>query len=93
MNSKLKIMAASIIAGLFVTPIVMAEVTPVDILKQCQSNAKEELVPVEEVQGYLRQCMEDAGIESADVENAIQELMPTPDNSDDAKPSTPEDLS
>ncbi len=93
MNSMIKVIAAAIITGFCVTPVVMAEVTPVDVLKQCQKDAKESLVSIDEMQGFLRQCMEDAGIESADVDGAMQELMPTPDNSDDAKPATPEDLS
>ena len=93
MNSKIKFAITAIIAGVLVTPLAFAEVTPKEIYKQCQSNASEEMIPLGQMQQYLRQCMEDAGIEAADVDSTIQEMMPAPENTDENKPAASEDQS
>ena len=93
MNSKIKLVITSVIAGVLAAPVAFAEVTPKEIYKQCQSNASDEMIPLGETQQYIRKCMEDAGIEAADVDSTMQEMIPAPENTDGNKPATSEDQS
>ena len=91
MNSKIKLVITSVIAGVLVAPVAFAEATPKEIYNQCQSNAGDEMIPLGETQKYIRKCMEDAGIEAADVDSTMQEMMPAPGNTDDSTPAVEED--
>lgn len=88
MNSKVRLIVVVMLAGVVSAQFAYAEVTPKDIFKQCQSNAKEDLIPLGHLEQYLHQCMEDAGVESADVDSTMQEMMPAPQNSDDSQPAS-----
>ena len=90
MNSKIKLAIAIIASGLVVGPVAFAEVTPKEIYKECQAKANEEMIPLGQMQQYLRQCMEDAGIEAADVDSTMQEMTPAPENTDDSVPADDE---
>ena len=89
MNYKAKLITVYMVAGLLASPFVFAESSPKEIFNQCKSKANEEVIPLEQMQQYLRQCMEEAGIDAADVDNTLQEMMPAPGN-DESTPSDDE---
>lgn len=77
------------VAGLLSSSFAFAESSPKEIYNQCQSKANEEVIPLEQLQQYMRQCMEEAGIDAADVDSTMQEMMPAPGN-DESTPSDDE---
>lgn len=90
MNYKVKLILISMLASIVVSPFAFAESTPKEIYNQCKGKANEDMVPLEQMQQYMRQCMEDAGIDAADVDSTMQEMMPAPGNSDDGTPADDE---
>jgi esterase/lipase len=90
MNSKIRCAIVAAVVGALLAPLAFAEVTPKDIFKQCQANANEEMIPLGQLQQYLRQCMEDAGIDAAIVDDTMKEMMPAPDNTEENQPAAGE---
>lgn len=87
MSSKISLAIVVLIIGVLQAPLTFAEVTPKDIFKQCQANANDEMIPPDQMQQYLRQCMEDAGIEAVIVNDTMKEMMPAPGNTDESQPA------
>ncbi|MGD8567272.1 MAG: hypothetical protein PVJ39_04255 [Gammaproteobacteria bacterium] len=70
---------ASILAGFLITPMAMAEASsPAEIMAACKKEAKDNEIADEDLQNYVRGCMEDSGIDAADVDNLLQQTTPAP---------------
>lgn len=71
---------AAILAGFLITPVVMAETSsPAEVLAACKKEAKDNEIADEDLQNYLRGCMEDSGIDAADVDNTLRDTTPASD--------------
>lgn len=75
MNQLIKQLAAVALTTVFAVPFAMAS-TPAEVYNQCKKEAVGEEVASSEMEGYIRQCMEDRGIDSADIDAVFQEMAP-----------------
>lgn len=71
---------AALVAGMIGAQVVVAESTPAQIMAQCKKDAQADGIAPEDMQGYIRSCLDDNGIEAADADALMNES--TPENTD-----------
>lgn len=70
MKLVMSVVFAALLASVMVGVAFADEMTPAQISAKCQKDAVSEEVPSDEVAMYVRQCMEDNGVSSAEAESA-----------------------
>lgn len=61
------------VCSILVIPVVFAAASPKEVYDNCKKEAASNEISTEDMQGYLRQCMEDAGIEAAEVDKTLKQ--------------------
>ena len=69
--------AAALVAGIVCAQVVLAEPTPAEVFAQCKKDAKSDGIAMEDMAGYLRSCLDDNGIESADADQLMKGVETT----------------
>lgn len=78
--------AAALVAGIIGAQVVVAEATPAQVLAQCKKDAQADGIAAEDMQGYVRACLEDHGIEAADAESTVDDATPEKTDGDAVSP-------
>jgi len=81
MSYKVNLLAAAIVAGIVAMPMAFAA-SPSEVFVQCKKEAETEEVDAKDVQNYIRGCMKENGVESADIDGVLQGSSPKGENSD-----------
>ena len=87
MNYKVNLLAALIVASVVGIPTVFAASSPAEVYEQCKKEAEAGEVAPADMQNYLRGCMEENGIEAADVDGLLQDVVPNTEDGEQQKPA------
>lgn len=80
MKAKARFVMATVVTGMLLAPLAFAEMTPNEVAEQCKKEAVDNEIPSGEVRLYVSECLAEHGIEAADAEKIVNEVMPSDDS-------------
>ena len=87
MKSVLSIIFVTLLTGAMASAAVAEEMNLGQVVAKCKTEAASEEVTSDKMSSFMRQCLEEYGIESADIDSAVQDSLP---EGSEAQPSKDE---
>lgn len=86
MKTILQLVIAAFVIGLFTSPVYAADAEWSKVYKACEKDAEKNEVEFDDLRTFIKGCMTDAGISSADADSTLDELS-APANTGDKEDS------
>lgn len=85
MKSILSVVTLTVLSLATATVAFADEMTPTQILQKCKKEAISEEIPAADISAFMHQCLEDYGVEPAEIDTLLKEVLPGKKNTKGGK--------